>query len=162
MLLNPRAFARLKSVTRITSWPATTHAQRNEAARLFLDEVGRLLDQKSESIIKYAVERYSKEEISHEQYLELVDQVSREEEARGAAYGAEYARNRAFDFAQKALEKEQERTYTLALVEAKKQHELARQNAEQSIKDAVQQSFTDLKAIVEQYEEQSQNNAQAL
>lgn len=119
MLLNPMAARRLKDVTAYTYYPLSTHARRNELARMFNEEAQKLLDQKAESTIKHLVERYSNGEITHEQYLELVEQVSKEEEARGAAYGGEYARNRAFEYAQKVLDRAKEQAYAISLAEAK-------------------------------------------
>ncbi|BCL81568.1 hypothetical protein ccbrp13_40330 [Ktedonobacteria bacterium brp13] len=105
MLLNPIAVEKLKDVTRRYHWTMITHSQRNELARMFIEEAGRLQDQKAESSIKHVVEVYSKGEITHERYIELIEQMSKEEETRGASYGGAYARNRVFDFAQKALDR---------------------------------------------------------
>lgn len=88
MLLNQKAVEKLKSVTEVTGYywyPYRTHAQRNELSRIFIEEAGRLLDQQAESTIKHGVELYCKGNISYEQYSELIEQVSRDEEARGAA-----------------------------------------------------------------------------
>src|SRR6266851_7172961 len=98
MLLNPTAVRRLKDVTAYNYWPNTTHEQRNELARMFNEEAAKLLDQKAESTIKHVVELYSRGEIPYERYMELIEEVSKEEEVQGASYGGEYARNRAFDF----------------------------------------------------------------
>ena len=46
MLLNPKAVKRLKRVTESMGYwynPNETHAQRNELARMFIEEAGRLL-----------------------------------------------------------------------------------------------------------------------
>jgi uncharacterized membrane protein len=152
MLLSPLAVEKLKGVTRSWYWPYITHEQRNELARMFLQEAGRLLDQKAESAIYHAVERYSKGELPYERYIELIEQVSQDEAAKGAAYGAEYARNRVFDFAQKALDRVQEQAYALALTDAKKQYESEKQKTEQGIKDLMQHYEQTLRTMLEQQE----------
>ncbi len=152
MLLNPMAVRRLKDVTAYSYWPDTTHAQRNEFARMFNEEAARLLDQKAESTIKHTVELYSRGDIPYEHYMELIEEVSREEEVRGANYGGEYARNRVFDFAQKALDRAKDQAYALSLADAKKQYELERQKTEQSLKEVVQQYLTDVQTITQQHD----------
>jgi hypothetical protein len=127
MMLNPDAVAKLKAVTGNYSWPYITHAQRNELARVFIQEAGRLLNQEAESRVKHAVECHSKGELSYEEYMELIEQISCEEEARGATYGGTYARNRVFDFAQKVLDREKKRIYDLSLADARKQFEQEKQ-----------------------------------
>lgn len=151
MLLNPIAVKKLKDVTAYNYWPNTTHEQRNELARMFNEEAGRLLDQKAKSTIKQIVDLYSKGEISYERYIELIEEQSKEEEKRGASYGGEYARNRTFDFAQKALDRAKDQAYALSLADAKKQYELERQRTEQSLKIVVQQYLTDVETITQQH-----------
>lgn len=130
MLLSPTAVRRLKDVTAYGYYPDTTHEQRNRLARMFNEEAGKLLDQKAESTIKRAVELHSKGDISYEQYMEMIEEVSKEEEARGASYGGAYARNRAFEFAQKALDRAKEQAHALSLADAQKQYELEKQKEE--------------------------------
>jgi len=169
MLLNLKAVKRLKRVTESMGyWYNTdeTHAQRNELARMFIEEAGRLLDQKAEQTIKHNVELYCKGEISYERYSELLDQVSREEEARGATQGGAYARNHVFDFAQKAFEQEKDRIHALALAEVKKNSEVERQKADQVVKAAIQQGLAEIATTAQQYtqqhEEEKGKHVQAL
>lgn len=152
MLLNPMAAKRLNTITRIGYYPYTTHHQRNEAIRVFLEEAGGLLDQQAEGKIKHAIELYTTNEIPYEHYLELIERVSNEEAVRGAAYGGEYARNRVFDFAQTILDQAKERAHQLALVEAKKQYEVEKQKTEQNIKEIMQQYTATLETIVQHYD----------
>jgi predicted negative regulator of RcsB-dependent stress response len=119
---------------------------------MFNEEAGKLLDQKTESTIKHAVELYGRGDISYERYMELIEEVSQEEEARGAAYGGAYARNSVFEFAQKALDRAKDQAYALSLTEAKKQYELERQKAEQSLKEVVQQYLAEVQTITQQYD----------
>lgn len=165
MLLNPKAVKRLKRVTEsVGYWYNTyeTHAQRNELARMFIEETGRLLDQQAEQTIKHSVELYCKREISYERYCELLDQVSREEEVRGATQGGAYARNHVFDFAQRAFEQEKDRMHTLALAEVKKNVEVERQKADQVVKAAIQQGLAEIATTTQQYEEEEGKRVQAL
>ena len=150
MLLNPLAVKKLKEVTAYNYWPYTTHEQRNELARMFNEEAGRLLDQKAESLVKHTVEIYSKGEIPYERYIERIEQVSKEEAMRGAAYGEEYARNRVFDFAQKALDRAKDQVHALSLTDAKKQYEMEKQKSEQSIKEVAQHSIATLETLTQQ------------
>ena len=157
MLLNPKAVQRLKRVTEsVGYWYNTyeTHAQRNELARMFIEETGRLLDQQAEQTIKHSVELYCKREISYERYCELLDQVSREEEVRGAAQGGAYARNHVFDFAQRAFEREKDRMHALALAEVKKNVEVERQKADQVVKAAIHQGLAEIATTTQQYTQQ--------
>ena len=164
MLLNSQAVEKLKSVTEINWYPYyyRTHAQRNEQARMFVEEAGRLLDQQAESTIKHVVELYYKGDIPYERYSELIEQVSKEEEARGAALGAAYARNHVFDFAQRTLDREKEQIEALTLADAKKNHELERQKADQAIKEAVRQGLAEIITAKQQFEEQKNQNTQTL
>ncbi len=169
MLLNPKAVKRLKRVTESMGyWHNTyeTHAQRNELARMFIEEAGRLLDQKAEQTIKHHVELYCKGEITYERYCELIDQISRDEEARGATQGGAYARNHVFAFAQKAFEQEKNRMHALALAEAKKNYEMERQKADQVVKAAIQQGLAEIatttQQYAQQYEEEEGKRVQAL
>lgn len=157
MLLNPKAVKRLKRVTESMGyWYNTyeTHAQRNELARMFIEETGKLLDQQAEQTIKHSVELYCKREITYERYCELLDQVSREEEVRGAAQGGAYARNHVFDFAQRAFEQEKDRIHALALAEVKKNVEVERQKADQVVKAAIQQGLAEIATTTQQYAQQ--------
>jgi len=169
MLLNPKAVKRLKQVTKSMGFwynSYETHAQRNELARMFIEEAGRLLDQKAEQTIKHSVELYCKGEISYERYCECIDQVSREEEARGATQGGAYARNHVFDFAQKAFEQEKDRMHALALAEVRKNYEVERQKADQVVQAAIQQGLTEIatttQQYTQQYEEEKGKRVQAL
>lgn len=154
MLLNPIAVKKLKAVTAFGYWPYTTHERRNELAQMFLEEAGKLLDQKAESTVKHVVESYSNGEISYERYIELIEQVSKEEAARGASYGGDYACNRVFEFAQKALDRAKEQAYALSLADEKKQYEVEKQKAAQTIKDLVQQYVVTLETSMQQHDTQ--------
>jgi hypothetical protein len=161
MLLNPRAVEKLKSVTWYPYY-YRTHAQRNEQERRFLEETERLLDQQAESTIKHLVECYCQRDISYEEYSERVEQISKEEEVRGAALGAASARNHVFDFAQRVLDREKEQIATLTLAEAQKNYEVERQKADQVIKDAVQQGLAEIATATQQLDEQKNTNTQML
>lgn len=133
---------------------------------MFIEEAGRLLDQKAEQIIKHTVELYCRGEITYERYCELIDQVSRDEEARGATLGGAYARNHVFDFAQKAFEQEKDRIHALTLAEAQKNYEVERQKADQVVKAAIQRGLAEIataaQQYVQQYEEEESKRVQAL
>ncbi|MBO0781656.1 MAG: hypothetical protein J2P37_22775, partial [Ktedonobacteraceae bacterium] len=152
MLLSPQAVRRLKDVTAYNNWPNTTHEQRNELARMFNEEAGRLLDQKAESTVKHVVELHSSGDITFERYIELIEEISREEETRGAAHGGEYARNRVFEFAQKALDRAKDRAHALQLSDAKRQYELEKRKTEQGLREVVQQGMVDVKTAVQQHD----------
>ncbi len=118
---------------------------------MFREEAERLLDQKAESVIKHAVEQHTCGDISYEQYMEVIEQVSKEEEGRGATYGASYARNRVFDFAQNALDRAKERQHTLALADARKQFEEEKQKTNQILKEAVREGLEEVKTATQQH-----------
>ncbi len=160
MLINPRAIEKLRYVTTINYYPNTTHAQRNEFIRLFIAEAGRLLDQQAESAIKHVVELYVRGDIPYERYMEQIEEIGQQEATRGAAYGAEYARNRAFDFAQKVLDLTREQAYALALVEAQKQYEIERQKSEQQLTEAMQRALGALEITLQQYDADLKATAQ--
>jgi hypothetical protein len=160
MLINPNAVEKLNDVIRYYFQGEITHYRRNELAQMFSEESKKLLDQKAESEIKHIVERYAREEITHERYTELIEQVSKEEEVRGAAMGGEYARNRTFDFAQKALDKLHLQAHELSLADAKKQYEIERRKSEQSINIAVQQHVANIKTIAQQHGAEIMETAQ--
>lgn len=157
MLLNPKAVQRLKLVTRARGYyydTYQTHSQRNEWTYMFLEEARKLLDQQAEQTIKHTVELYCAGEISYERYSELIEQISKEEEERGALQGGAYARNHVFDFAQKAVDREKERRHALALTEAQKKLEIERQKADQTLKTTIDQGLAEIAAINRQYTQQ--------
>jgi hypothetical protein len=131
MLLNLEAVRKLKDVVRDYYneeyyYPRTTHRQRNRMSHMFLEEADKLLDQKAESTLKHAVERYLDGEISYEQYIEIVECTSQEEGERGAVYGRESARNKTFEKAQKLLDEAKKHDDELKLIKEKKEYEAKR------------------------------------
>jgi hypothetical protein len=130
-------------------------------SHMFLEEADKLLDQKAESTLKHAVERYMNGEISYEQYIEIVECASQEEGERGAAYGRESARNKTFEKAQKLLDEAKKRNDELKLTKEKKEYEAKRiemvvhiREAEKSSLDAIESARTEageqVRALVEQ------------
>ena len=98
--------------------------------------------------------------MTYEQYIEAIEQVSREEEARGATTGGEYARNRTFNFAQKSLEAAQSQTHELSLMDAKKQYEIERRKSEQSMNAVVLQHIANIETIAQQRDTEIRGTAQ--
>lgn len=147
MLLSPKAVRRLKKVTQsywYNWYPKATHTERNELSRMFLEEVNKLLDQKSESLVKRAVEQYVNGDLSYEQYLQRVEQIAQEEGERGADYGRTYASNQVFSLAQKEVERVKKHREGLEVLEAKQQMERERAETVTHIKATEQAALTAL------------------
>jgi hypothetical protein len=146
MLLNLEAVRKLKDVVQDYYnedyyYPRTTHRQRNRMSHMFLEEAGKLLDQKAESTLKHAVEQYMEGEISYEQYSDVVEYISKEEGERGAAYGRESARNQAFKKAQKLLDEAKKRNDELKLTKEKKEYEAKRIEMVERLREAEKTSL---------------------
>jgi cellobiose-specific phosphotransferase system component IIA len=146
MLLSLEAVRKLKDVVQDYYneeyyYPRTTHRQRNRMSHMFLEEADKLLDQKAESTLKHAVERYMDGEISYEQYIEIVECTSQEEGERGAAYGRESARNKTFEKAQKFLDEAKKHDDELKLTKEKKEYEAKRVEMVMHIRQAEKASL---------------------
>lgn len=155
MLLAPEAVKKLQIVVQDYfndegGYSGTTHRQRNAMAHAFLEEVGKLLDQQAESVLKRAVEQYMSGALSYEQYMEIVERVSREEGERGAELGRVSARNKAFETAQKALDAAKQREDTLALLQARKEYEAKKVEADTTFQEEVQSALSAIGAIKEE------------
>src|SRR5690349_12088272 len=91
MLLNPRAVQQLRLVTANYDWPYTTHKQRNDLARMFIYEAGRLIDQKQEIELQRLAEQLQNSAITYEEFQSEVAKISEDEGERGSQQGREYA-----------------------------------------------------------------------